>query len=159
MTGPTPHFTWNELTVRKRIPGADLARLTPAVRVELARIAACAEVIRAHVGKPIRVTSAFRAGDPRQHGQGQAMDIQVDGMSPMELLRIVRELDMPHPLRQVIAETVHGSRADLDRDMGEGSGQWLHIAVRGLERYDTSSDLPWGASWDPPTASRAYVAV
>jgi hypothetical protein len=157
MNGPTPHFSWQELTVRKRIPGADLARLTDPARAELARVAACAEVIRAHVGKPIRVTSAFRAGDPRQHGQGQAMDIQVDGMSPMELLRIVRELDTPYPLRQVIAETVHGSRADLDAPMGEGSGRWLHIAVFG-DGFTRASTMPWGASWDPP-GDRVYRPV
>ena len=157
MNGPTKHFSWRELTVRKAIPGADEARLTDAVRADLARVAACVEVIRAHVKEPVFVTSAFRAGDAKQHGRGQAMDIQVRSLSPMQLLQIVRGLDMPYPLRQVIAETVHGSREALDQPMGEGSGQWLHIAVFG-DGFTRASTMPWGASWDPP-GDRVYRPV
>jgi hypothetical protein len=157
VNGPTPHFTWRELTIRKRIPGVDEARLTDAVRADLARVAACVEVIRARVGEPVFVTSAFRAGDPRQHGRGQAMDIQVRSLSPMQLLRIVRGLDMPHPLRQVIAETDAGNREALDLPMAEKSGRWLHIAVFG-DGFTRPSSLPWGASWDPP-GDRVYRPV
>jgi len=127
-----------------------------------------AEVIRELVGKPVRVTSGLRmpSGSPTsQHEVGQALDIQVGGMTPRQLLRVIRTAAeqgaLPHRLRQVIAESLHGTAADLDQPMGKGSGRWVHVAVEGVdgERWSTGARLPWALSWDPPTAQRVYVAA
>jgi hypothetical protein len=162
---PTPHFTWSELTVRRGVPGAELAHVTRDTRAELVRVAEVLEAIRAAIGKPLRVTSAYRHGDPRQHGAGQAADVQADGVSPLALLRLVRELHaagrLPHPLRQVIAESLHGDPSACDRPMGEGSGQWLHVAIRGSVGHKFADDTAsaWLLSWQPANRDREYRSV
>ena len=165
MSGPTPHFTWAELTARKGVQGADLARLTPATRVALTRLAQVLEAIRREVGQPLRVTSGYRHGDPLQHGAGQAADIQADGLSPLYLLRLVRRMAnaglLPHPIRQVIAESMHGDEASVSEPMGEGSGQWLHIAILGRdgEPFARPANSAYLASWDPTDGARVYRGV
>lgn len=165
MSGPTPHFTWAELTVRQGKQGADLSRLTASAKASLTRLAQVLEVIRSAVAKPIRVTSAYRHGDALQHGAGQAADIQVDGMSPLDLLRLVRRAAnaglLPHPIRQVIAESLHGDEASVSEPMGEGSGQWLHIAIMGREGepFARPANSAYLASWDPTDGARVYRGV
>lgn len=151
----TPHLTWGELTVRDRVPGARLASLTEAGAIALRRVAAVVEVIRAEAGgRPIRVTSGWRgpATHPgSQHEVGQAMDIQIDGMTPLDLARLIRTRRalMPHPLRQVIAETLALSSSALALPMGEGSGQWVHVAVLGVgaEPWTRPTQSAWLRSW------------
>lgn len=153
MTGPSPHFTWSELTTRRGVAGADLARLTSSARASLVRLAEVLEVVRAEVGRPVRVTSAYRHSDPRQHGQGQAADVQVDGLSPLELLAIVRRLHssgrFPHQLRQVIAESEHSGASSVGRPMASGSGVWLHLAIAGRkgEPFADPTSGAWLASY------------
>jgi len=165
MSGPTPHFTWAELTVRRGVRGADLAHLTPATRAALARLAQVLEAIRREVGQPLRVTSGYRHGDPLQHGAGQAADIQADGLSPLYLLRLVRRMSnagaLPHPLRQVIAESLHGDEQSVSEPMGEGSGQWLHVAILGVsgEQFASQTRSQWMVSWDPTDGARVYRGV
>jgi hypothetical protein len=164
-TGPTPHFTWSELTIRKGVAGADLDSLYSAARLNLIRLAEVLEVIRASVGKPLRVTSGYRHGDKFQHGYGQAADIQADGLSPTYLLRFIRRLHnaglFPHQLRQVIAESLHGDEESVSEPMGEGSGQWVHIAIMGLpgEKFSTPANSMWLSSWDPTNGDRVYRSV
>jgi len=151
MPGPTPHVTWDELTTRGGVRGADLAHLTDATRAPLIRVAETIEAIRATVREPVWITSGYRHGDPRQHGAGQAADIQVRSYSPMGLLALVRKLSdkgaLPHPLRQVIAES---RGTGLDGVMGQGSGRWLHVAVLGVgaEPWASASSRPWLTSPD-----------
>ena len=153
MDRPAPHFTWAELTIRGGIQGVDLPHLTAPIRARLIRIAAIAEAIRMDVGRVVHVTSGYRHGDPRQHGAGQAMDIQVEGMTPLELIgrihRLASTKRLPHPLRQVIAETRQGAAA-LSRAMVHKEPRWVHIAVLGLdgEPFDTPSQTPWLTSPD-----------
>lgn len=164
-TGPTPHFTWSELTVRGGVAGADLPRLPSAARANLARLAEVLEVIRGAVGRPLRVTSGYRHGDTLQHGMGQAADIQADGMSPLALLLLVRRASnaglLPHHIRQVIAESLHGDEASVSEPMSEGSGQWVHVAILGApgERFALPANSTWLASWDPTDGPRVYRGV
>lgn len=143
----TAHFTEDEVTARGGVAGADREHLTDRIRRDLYRVCSCAEVLRARVGQPIRVTSGFRHGDPLQHGDGQALDIQIDGMSPLAVVQLLWELrdQMPHPLRQVIAETNAGSFGDLAQPMAKGSGRWVHMAVRGEpgSEWAATSRSPW----------------
>lgn len=164
-SGPSPHFTWAELTIRQGKQGADERHLTPATRATLTRLADVLEVIRREVGQPLRVTSGYRHGDSFQHGSGQAADIQADGLSPLYLLRLVRRLanagQLPHPLRQVIAESLHGDEASVSEPMGEGSGQWLHVAIMGTgaEPFARAAGSAWMTSWDPTDGPRVYRGV
>lgn len=67
--------------------------------------------LRNHLGKSIRVTSGFRCkrlngliGGARnsQHTEGKAADIEVDGMTNEELMKVIIDLDLPYD--QVINE-------------------------------------------------------
>ena len=164
--GPAPHFSWRESCARpddaKASEGLDYLRHHSELWAPTVRVAEVVERIRSLVGRAVRVTCGLRPGDKLQHGSGQAWDIQVDGMTPRALLRIIRvaaeQGSLPHPLRQVIAETLHGSSADLDLPMSRGSGRWVHVAVLGTpdERWSVPSGTPWALSWDPPDAARVY---
>jgi len=78
--------------------------------------------LRDEVGKPVRITSAYRCpahnkavgGAARSwHMQAAAADVQVDGMTPAQLAPIARRVGF----REVIPE-------------GNPSAGWLHVAVR-----------------------------
>lgn len=159
MDRPSPHFTWDELTIRGGVRGVDLPHLTDPIRARLIRIAAIAEAIRMDVGRPVHVTSGYRHGDEKQHGAGQAMDIQVEGMSPLELIGRIRGLSdagkLPHPLRETIAETRQGTAA-LSRPMVRKEPRWVHIATIGLpgEPYSHPDRSPWTTSADGNTYLR-----
>ncbi len=170
--GPTPHFTWKEAAARPDPAKAAEtliylqrhANLWPAS----VRMAETVEVIRGLVGgRPVRVTCGLRPPPSEgaltsQHQAAQAWDIQVDGMTPRQLLQLVREANargvFPHQLRQVIAESNNASEADLDLPMGAGSGRWLHVALLGVDRepWGHRSTNPWLLSWDPPGPDRVY---
>lgn len=167
-SGPTPHLSWVECAARpdaaKAAAGLVHLRAHPELWPAMTRVCEVVEVVRGLVDKPVRVTCGLRPGNtPSQHGAGQALDIQVDGLTPRHLLRIIRTAaeqgSLPHPLRQVIAETLHGSSADLDLTMSRGSGRWVHVAVMGVggEPFTRPSDDPWMLSWAPPGERRAYV--
>jgi hypothetical protein len=120
---------------------------TPAVLNALEALAADLEVIRAIAGKPIRITSGLRPGSGSQHNHGQAVDIQIDGMTPLALIALIwqhRER-MPHRLRQVIAETLSADADGLDKPMGKGMGGWVHVAIVGLPSgpYAGAASKPW----------------
>lgn len=83
MNGPSPHLSWNELACRDaiRTPYPLDWRSTRAVA-----LAAAFEALRAQVGRPLVITSAYRTpaynrqigGAPNsQHVQGRALDIVV----------------------------------------------------------------------------------
>ena len=148
---PSKYFSWNEATTRKGVPGADLQRLTPSAREALKRVCANADVIREHVGEPVWITSGFRFGDSKQHGAGQALDMQVRSLTPRQLIRVVYDLDkagkFPHSVRQAGAES---RSTGLDGKMAEHSNRWTHLAVFGIgdEPWRDRSRLPWFESPD-----------
>jgi hypothetical protein len=160
----TPHFAWDELvtgtpeavTVRRDgLAADDNARAAMTKTVEVA------EWIRGLVGRPVRITSGYRGPDATgsQHDTGHALDLQVDGMSVLELLELVHtnQTSSPHPLRQVIAESLHTSRLTLDKPMAPKCGVWLHVAIAtGIWRRP--STLPWATSVAPVSGRRQYVA-
>lgn len=167
--GPATHFSWRESCARpddaKASEGLEYLRHHSELWPATVRVAEVVEVIRGLVDRPVRVTCGLRPGDKLQHGSAQAWDIQVDGLTPRHLLRIIRTAaeqgSLPHPLRQVIAESMHGTAADLDLPMARGSGRWVHVAVMGVggEPFTHPSASPWLLSWDPPGARREYVAA
>ena len=114
----TEHFTLEELTHTDHrefdnTPNdAELANLT--------RLAEFLELVRALLGKPIFVNSAFRSKlvndacgsrDSSQHRVGCAVDIRVVGMTPDEVVQTVLASDLGYD--QIIRE--------FDR--------WTHISI------------------------------
>jgi len=152
----TAHLTALEVVARTE-PGeqrdrrwADRSKLTDAQAGNLAQVAAAVEWVRGLVGRPIRVTSGFRAGDPKQHGDGSALDIQVDGMSPLDLAWLIRRhaAEMPS-LRQVIAEA---RKTGLTGPMGQASNRWVHVSVH-------SARWPSGRDWLETSDGSSYQAL
>ena len=148
----SPHIAGSELVA----PGRE-SLLTDERYRSLTLLAADLEIIREAAGnKPIRITSGLRpvisagAGSRSQHVEGQAADIQVDGLTPRELLAIIYHHRARLHLRQVIAETRAGS-ADLAKPMAEGGGRWVHVAIMGPGFSDTQT---WLTSGDGKTYSR-----
>lgn len=85
------------------------------------------EPVRAHFGKPVRVNSGYRSPavnkavgskPTSQHGTGQAADIEIDGVSNLELARWIEkyvEFD------QLILEA---------HRKGDPNSGWVHVSYR-----------------------------
>jgi hypothetical protein len=161
-----PHFTWEEtvtadkpeiLAARRRALAADAG-----AQRALEKMVAVAEWVRGLVGgRPVRITSGYRG--PRrtgsQHDTGHALDLQVDGMSALELLALMYEhrASAPYPLRQVIAESMHADPASLSAPMRKGGGCWVHAAIA-TDEWARPSSKPWATSCAPRSGNRLYLA-
>jgi putative chitinase len=95
MTNLSPHFTLAEMTVTST--GID-NQPTAAHLANLKVAAAGMEKVRAALGKPIKVNSAYRSalvnrkvgGVPTSaHCQGYAVDFRVAGMTPLDICRAI----------------------------------------------------------------------
>ncbi len=96
MTGPSPHLAWSELACHDGTPYPREWRESRAVA-----LAAMFEAVRARVGKPLRILSAYRTpehnrrvGGARysQHVEGQALDLKPpQGWTVAKLADVVRE--------------------------------------------------------------------
>ncbi len=118
----TDNFSLDELTRSARAAELGIDNSPSLTQLaNLARLAAnVLEPIRAAAGRPVRITSGLRVpalnravgGSPRSdHMDGRAADIQIVGMPPADLERLIVSLDLP--VRQVICEF----------------GQWVHVSV------------------------------
>jgi len=146
------HIAGSELVA----PGRE-SLLTDERARSLTILAADLEIIReAAGGKPLRITSGLRpvigagAGLRSQHVEGQAADIQIDGLTPRELVAIIYHHRARLHARQVIAETRAGN-ADLAQPMVKAGGRWVHYAIMGPGFSDVQT---WLTSGDGKTYSR-----
>ena len=98
----SPHFTLDELTYTDHRQYDN----TPNEQEmeNLVRLAQFLEQVRALLGKPIMVNSAFRSKqvndavgskDTSQHRIGCAVDFRVPGMTPDEVVRAIRASKLP----------------------------------------------------------------
>lgn len=149
----SPHIAGSELVA----PGREQL-ITDERGRSLYLLAADLENIReAACNKPIRITSGLRpvigtgAGARSQHVEGQAADIQIDGLTPLELQALIYRQRARLHVRQVIAETRAGL-ADLSQPMVKGGGRWVHVAILGPGFSPTSS--AWLTSADGSTYHR-----
>jgi len=113
-------FTFSQTATRLGIPN------DPPPDAIARMIALCEEVLeplRAHLGRPINITSGYRSpalneaigGSPRsQHCKGEAADIVVPGLTPLDVCRAVEQLGR---YDQLIHEF----------------GRWCHVSWRGHE--------------------------
>lgn len=100
------HFTLEELTVSEAAARQGLSNEPTGEALEnLKRLAEFLEDVRALVGKPIRVNSAYRSPEVNaavggsktsQHCFGCAADIRVPGMTPDEVVRLITDSDLEY---------------------------------------------------------------
>jgi hypothetical protein len=108
----SPNFTLEELTVSEIAARRGLDNTPNATEVaNLVRVAELLEQIRALLGKPILINSAFRSKpvndavgsrDTSQHRLGCAADIRVPGMTPKQVVQAC--IDAKIPFDQAIEE-------------------------------------------------------
>jgi hypothetical protein len=108
----SPNFTLEELTVSEIAARKGLDNTPNATEVaNLVRVAELLEQVRALLGKPILVNSAFRSKqvndavgsrDTSQHRLGCAADIRVPGLTPKQVVQAC--IDAKLPFDQVIEE-------------------------------------------------------
>lgn len=124
---PGPHFSWDEL----QATATGLPNVAPAhARANLRRLVATVlEPLRDIVGRPVRVTSAYRSpevnraigGAPSsQHESGLAADLTVKGATSADLGALVVAYGLPFDQLVVYDETsgkghLHVSIAPVDR--------------------------------------------
>lgn len=153
----SPHISGAELVA----PGRE-SLLTAERATSLTLLAADLEIIREAAGnRPVRITSGLRpvisagAGSRSQHVEGQAADIQIDGLTPLELQAIIYRIRGQLHARQCIAETRAGV-GDLREPMAKGGGRWVHYAVIGPGFGVTSS--AWLVCGDAKTYTKIVPA-
>lgn len=115
------HFSLEELTASEIAERKSLNNTPNASEIlNLTRLAAFLEKVRAILGKPIIVNSAFRSKavndavgskDTSQHRIGCAADIRVIGMKPDEICRAIINSDLQYD--QIIREF----------------DSWVHISI------------------------------
>jgi zinc D-Ala-D-Ala carboxypeptidase len=125
----SPNFTLEELTTSEIAERKNLDNTPNATEVaNLVRVAELLEQVRALLGKPILVNSAFRSKpvndavgsrDSSQHRLGCAADIRVPGLTPKQVVRAC--IDANVSFDQIIEEF----------------GSWTHISVP-----NTTNDKP-----------------
>jgi zinc D-Ala-D-Ala carboxypeptidase len=108
----SPNFTLEELTVSEIAARRNLDNTPNATEVaNLVRVAELLEQVRALLGKPILVNSAFRSKpvndavgsrDSSQHRIGCAADIRVPGLTPKQVVQAC--IDANIPFDQIIEE-------------------------------------------------------
>jgi hypothetical protein len=108
----SPNFTLEELTVSEIAARRNLDNTPNATEVaNLVRTAELLEQVRAILGKPILVNSAFRSKsvndavgsrDTSQHRLGCAADIRVPGLTPKQVVQAC--IDANIPFDQIIEE-------------------------------------------------------
>jgi hypothetical protein len=108
----SPNFTLQELTVSEIAARRGLDNTPNATETaNLVRVAELLEQVRALLGKPILINSAFRSKpvndavgsrDTSQHRLGCAADIRVPGLTPKQVVQAC--IDAKIPFDQVIEE-------------------------------------------------------
>ena len=108
----SPNFTLQELTVSEIAARRGLDNTPNATEVaNLVRVAELLEQVRALLGKPILINSAFRSKpvndavgsrDTSQHRLGCAADIRVPGLTPKQVVQAC--IDAKIPFDQIIEE-------------------------------------------------------
>jgi len=132
MTGPSPHLSWRELACVNRLArpfgpvprGAVVAVYPAGWRTSRAvHLAKTFEAIRARVGGPLVVNSAYRTelynrtigGAPSsQHVFGRALDLRHPSVSPPGLFAAIRDLQRAGQLPQLGGLGLYDSFVHID---------------------------------------------
>lgn len=132
----SPNFSLAELTVSATASAQDIAN-TPGARQISALQLLCARVlepVRAHFGKPVRITSGFRSiklclavgsSSTSQHAQGEAADFEIPGIDNVTVATFIRDR---MAFDQLILENY---------TRGQPNSGWIHVSYRdGRLRHD-----------------------
>lgn len=130
----TPHFTLEEMTSSSKAKALKIDNTPSAEIVEnLKALAVALELIRSVIGKPLKISSAYRCpalntavkgSKTSAHVQGMAADFTVDGMAPRQICEKIIAAGIPHD--QIIMEDMSKSNPD---------GVWVHFGIaRGTMR-------------------------
>jgi zinc D-Ala-D-Ala carboxypeptidase len=137
----SPHFSLEELTFTNHrlldnTPDAEIVK-------NLTRLAEFLEKVRALVGAPIDVNSAYRSiavnasvgGKPTsQHCKGCAADIKVSGMTPDQVVRLIKDSGLPFD--QLIREFDAWTHVSIPNIAGaQPRGQVLIIDKTGTRSF------------------------
>lgn len=135
------HFTLDELTFTDH---REFDNTPNAEELEnLRRLAAFLEQVRAAVGQPLHINSAFRckqvndavgSKDASQHRIGCAADLRVPGLTPDQVVKTIIEAKLPYD--QVIREFDRWTHVSIpNRPEAKPRGQKLIIDSKGTRPY------------------------
>lgn len=132
----SPNFSLAEFTASATAQAQAIANI-PGARQIAAMELLCAKVLeplRAHFGKPVRITSGFRSiklclavgsSSTSQHAQGEAADLEIPGIDNVTVASFVRD---QLPFDQLILENY---------TRGQPNSGWIHVSYRdGRLRHD-----------------------
>ncbi|MCI4588620.1 D-Ala-D-Ala carboxypeptidase family metallohydrolase [Sphingobium sp. BYY-5] len=126
----SPHFTLAEFTASATAKAQRIDN-TPNAEQIAAMTLLCTKVLeplRAHFGRPIRITSGFRAPKlclavgssvSSQHAKGEAADLEIPGIDNLTVASFIRDR---LPFDQLILENYV---------RGQPNSGWIHASYRG----------------------------
>lgn len=125
----SPHFSLAELTASATATARGIDNRPNDAHINAMRLL-CTKVLeplRAHFGRPIRITSGFRSPAlclavgstiASQHAKGEAADFEINGVDNLTVARWLRD----HlPFDQLILENYV---------MGQPNSGWIHVSYR-----------------------------
>lgn len=128
MTQLTSHFSLEELTSSNKAKALKIDNTPPKDIVEnLKALALALELIRSVLGKPMKISSAYRCpalnaavkgSKTSAHTLGFAADFTVDGMTPRQICEKIMFAGLS--FQQMICEDVSKEYPD---------GRWVHFAI------------------------------
>ena len=138
------HFSLDELTVSESAARLGLDNTpTNEALMNLKRLAAFLEQVRATLGKPIKINSAYRSpavnksvggSATSQHCFGCAADIRVNGMTPDQVVRAIINAKLPYD--QVIREFDSWTHVSIPNTAdGKRRGMALIIDKKGTRAF------------------------
>lgn len=124
----TSHFSLEELTSSNKAKALKIDNTPPKEIVEnLKALALALELLRSVLGKPIKISSAYRCpalnaavkgSKTSAHVQGLAADITVEGMTPRQICEKILFAGLKFD--QIICEDVSAEHPD---------GVWVHFGI------------------------------
>lgn len=117
-------FTASATAVAQRIDNTPSAAQIAAMKLLCTRVL---EPLRAHFGKPVRITSGFRSPElclaigsavTSQHARGEAGDFEIPGIDNVTVARFIRDR---LPFDQLILENY---------TRGQPNSGWIHVSYR-----------------------------
>jgi len=124
----SPHFTLEELTASNKAKALKIDNTpTPEIQESLKALALALELARSVIGKPLKISSAYRCpalntavkgSKTSAHIQGLACDFTVDGMTPRQICE------------KIVAAGLHFDQIILENISAENpDGVWVHYGI------------------------------
>lgn len=125
----SPHFSLAEFTASATAKARGIDNRPNGLHIDSMRLLCtkALEPLRAHFGRPIRITSGYRSPElclavgsskTSQHARGEAADFEIPGVDNLTVARWIRD----HlPFDQLILENYI---------MGQPNSGWIHLSYR-----------------------------